>query len=150
MKHLIAILLLAAVTAGQPCPEQQFPPLTGVDPTRIAVDPLTGQPCLLGIVPVWLPAGGSTVVPLRGYICDPDTQEPNSPQTLKVSCRETGRQLVLDPQGYYALVVPITAPGDTYLTFEGTDGIDTRAGTVVIRARVNRPPHLGPCGGLSH
>ena len=44
---LLVAMLLTSLTVGQEaCPEQQFLPLTGLDPNQILTDPVTGRTCL--------------------------------------------------------------------------------------------------------
>ena len=145
MLKTLCILILLAVSV---CPEQQFLPTAGLDMTKVAVDPVTGQPL------VFLRLTGSVGKPIviSGRACDPDLGDPNAvPQTLRMWREPSMVDVPLDPNGVYSVEVIYSTPGLKYETFGVTDGVgdanSVRMGTVVIDVRkANRPPVL--CGGL--
>jgi len=136
---VIAICVVAGLVFGQPpCPDQVFLPLSSaIDSSQITVDPVSGNPLLLGVIRAIVGRPARIV----GRACD---QDPND--TLTVWILPDGPSLTLDPNGVYTHTITPTSPGATYVHVGATDGIATRQGTWVIRARANNPPTL--CGGI--
>jgi len=143
---LLAALLLASLTLAQEsCPVQPVLPTAGLDMSKVAINPVTGEPF------VFLRLAGTLGFPIviTGRACDPDVGDPNAPpQQIRV-WREPGDvTLPVDAEGYFTFTVSYPTPGKHYETVGVTDGFDVVKGTVVIDVyKPNRPPVL--CGGLS-
>ncbi len=140
-----ARVLTVSLLAQAPCPEQTFrDPLTcpvTVDVSKVAIDPNTNKPCLLG----WVGAVVGSGWTWTGRYCDPD----GDPMTLTASAGT----LTVNPDGTYKVTGTVAAAGISYYTLTLVDKPPIpqvpimRKGTfVVIGLPKNRPPSL--CGGL--
>lgn len=139
-------LLLASLTIGQEaCPEQQFLPLTGLDPNQILTDPITGQKCMFQ--PVMRAYTGK---PINLFIktCDDDLRDPNAPpQTMRLWREPEGNEIPINPDtGEGHIVVQFDKKGTYYIGFGLTDGEIIRMGSIVLDiTQMNKPPVLGGC-----
>jgi len=129
------------VLAGDPCPDQPFGPLEGINADYITVDPVSGWKLRL---PGETIAYVNKPAIVTGWVCDDDAD-----QVLVLRRLDTGETVPIDPNtGEYRLKVLYTTPGTKFLDLSLTDGIDTRTGTKVIYVRQNQPPILCSVGIL--
>jgi hypothetical protein len=129
--------------------EQVYVPATGLDMSRIAIDPVTNEPALLLKLQRYAGQPVTIVGVLRDEDNEPNAAEPNyPPQSLSI-WRDTpsGRiDLPFDAAGAYQFTVTYTDGGWHYEQVAWTDGIATMHGTVAIHTRVNHRP-VNVCGG---
>jgi len=142
---LLAGLLLAGLTfAGDSsCPEQTFTDPNsygyGIDPNEIAVDPVSGQRLMLGVVTTEIGVPWE----YEGYGCDPDGDTMTFASEAEIAVDGAVYTLsgIVGQVGlsYYDVSVTDT-PADPNMTAY------TRTGTVVVVGLpANQPPVL--CGG---
>lgn len=140
----IAVVLLGAMTFGQVCPEQTYKPASTcpytVDPNQIGVDPVSGEPDLIG----WYAVDVSQTVTIDGWVCDDDGD-------AMVVTASVGELTMVTPASYVLRYTP-TAVGLTYIHLAVTDQPPdhqqpiTRTGTIVVAAtQPDSPPAIG-CG----
>ena len=142
---LMTAYFLSPLVIAQ-CPDQEVLPTDGLDMSKVAINPVTGEPLVFCRKAVW----AGHVVQLEVTVCDPDEHDPNSPpQELRlwhvVDDLDVDIPLV---DGVGTLTRSYPTPGTYYETFGVTDGMDDEnsvvVGTMVVDVyRVNRPPRLG-------
>ena len=140
----VAMMCIAPLVLAQTCPEQTFLDIenqpVALDPNQIAIDPATGQQCLLEVVFCDL---GKTWE-YKGYICDPEGH------SVEVSVDRGS--LVVDDDGVFTLSGSPTTVGVTYHTLTVVDTpmphqeAKVGKGTVAaVATSPNQAPRI--CGG---
>jgi len=144
---MIATAFFLLVAGGvDDCPEQANLPTDGLDMSKVAINPVTGQPLVFCRKQVW----AGHVVQLTVTVCDPDEGDPNSPpQELRLwhIVGDLDVDMPLEG-GVGTLTTSYPTPGTYYESFGVTDGVDDEnsvvLGTMVVDVyRVNREPRLG-------
>jgi len=117
--------------AAEPCANQVFGSLDGIDPNLIATDPTSGRKLL---IPGVLRGYANVPVRVTGVVCDRDGH------ALTLTRGDTGAEIPIEPDGICKFEVTFTTPGAQPLDLTLTDGIGTRRGTLLFAITDNANP----------